>query len=195
MANINAPFGLKLVKGIPGTGSETMVRCYIPSTDANAVFIGDTVKVAGSADASGFHPTVAVCAAGNPIFGVVQEVFQVDGLGSSANYYRSHRPASTAMYVNVCVDPNALYEVQASGSIAATDIGLNADLSMATAGNTSFGISGQKLDVAAMDTTATRQVKIMGLAKGAENEIGNYAKLIVKLNNAQLGSHTGTAGV
>ena len=64
MANIDSPFGLKPVKylgGSPWNGKANVY--YIPASDGTAVFVGDAVKSAGSADATGKFPTVAQCAA------------------------------------------------------------------------------------------------------------------------------------
>ena len=44
--------------------------------------------------------------------------------------------------------------------------------------------------------TATLQWKILGVVQRPDNEItGQYTKVLVKINNAQMGAGTGTAGV
>ena len=44
--------------------------------------------------------------------------------------------------------------------------------------------------------TATLQFKIMGVVQRPDNEItGNNTKVLVKFNNAQLSSGTGTLGI
>ena len=50
-------------------------------------------------------------------------------------------------------------------------------------------------DIESKLTTATLQVRILGLVDREDNEVGVNAKLLVKINNHQYGSHTGTAGV
>jgi hypothetical protein len=56
-------------------------------------------------------------------------------------------------------------------------------------------MSGVELDSSTAATTATLQVKIIRLDQRPDNEIGTNADWIVKINNHQHGSHTGTAGV
>src|SRR3990167_8022560 len=111
MANTDQVRGLRLVNSLSGRQPQ-IKRYFIPSTDSTAVFVGDLVKLAGSADSYGVA-TVAQCAAGNPTLGVVVGVDQVKGVTTTnLNLYRTHRPASTAMYVWVCDDPAAVYEIQ-----------------------------------------------------------------------------------
>ena len=72
MANSDSPFGFKPVKHLNGNPWNGKVNVYyIPSTDNTATFVGDAVKLAGSADATGKYPTVAQAAATNAICGVV----------------------------------------------------------------------------------------------------------------------------
>jgi hypothetical protein len=72
MANANTPFGFKPVQNAgqlrPMSGGiETF---YVPSTDGTALFIGDPVIKAGSADANGVATVTRSTAAG-AISGVV----------------------------------------------------------------------------------------------------------------------------
>ena len=77
---------------------------------------------------------------------------------------------------------------------AQTAIGLNYNLIYGSA-NTTYRTSGVELDGSTGATTATLPVKALRLAPIVGNAFGANAKLIVKINNHQLGSHTGTAGV
>ncbi|WP_456442282.1 hypothetical protein, partial [Psychroserpens sp.] len=72
MANLDRPAGFKPVKNLNGSPWNGKANVYyIPSTDDTAIFIGDAVKSAGSADATGMYPTVAQAAAGDTIRGVI----------------------------------------------------------------------------------------------------------------------------
>lgn len=197
MANIDAPRGFKLRHDLMGY-MPALERCVILSGDGTKTYIGDAVKVAGSSDTNGFAKSIIRAAATDPIYGVVMGFDQVDGI-SDANFslYRKHRPASVQMYALVCNDPNALYEIQVdddSAAFAATDVGLNADI-LATAGNDTTGYSAMELDASTLLDTATLQLKVMAVVPRNDNELGDFCKVIVKINNHQLGSHTGTAGV
>ena len=112
-----------------------------------------------------------------------------------------YRAASTACYILVCDAPDVIYEVEAvtgsnaSYSFAVADVGLNADAST-VAGSTVTGTSAAALNMAGAAVTATLQFKIMGVVQRPDNEItGAATKVLVKINNAQLGAGTGTAGV
>ena len=190
MANGNAATGLtpkRLRNGSPWMGPAR--RYYHPATDATALFIGDPVIIAGSADGDG-TPTVtrATAAGAGRITGVVVG-FEPNSTINAAGY----GAASTGFYVLVCDDPNVLYEIQedsVGGALAATSVGLNADL-IAAAGSTATKQSGFMLDSSTAATTATLQLRIVQLEQRADNEIGNYAKWLVAIN---LPTETGAAG-
>lgn len=190
MANGNAPTGLtpkRLRNGSPWHGPAR--RYYHPATDATALFIGDPVIIAGSADGDG-TPTVtrATAAGAGRITGVVVG-FEPNSTINAAGY----GAASTGFYVLVCDDPNVLYEIQedsVGGALAATSVGLNADL-IAGSGSTATRMSGFMLDSSTAATTATLQLRIIQLEQRADNEIGSLAKWLVAIN---LPTETGAAG-
>ena len=193
MANSNTPFGFKPVKhliGSPWNGKTNVY--YVPSTDAVALFKGDAVKSAGSADATGKFPTVTQAAAGNAIRGVI--------VGFGDNPYvmthpdtpnRDYRPASTAMYVFVVDDPFVVFEVQedsVGNSIVADMIGMSTDIAV-TAGSTASGKSGIVLD--SSDTaTAAGQCKILRIVDREDNELGAFCKWEVTIIEHEMLSAT-----
>ncbi|MCX8125830.1 MAG: hypothetical protein N3E40_01620, partial [Dehalococcoidia bacterium] len=94
MPNVNFPKGLVPVRTLHGSPwNSSLVRCYVPSSDNVALFIGDPVDLSGDADATGTCPTVtrASVGAGNPIYGVIV-AFEPD----PNNLTLLYRPASTA---------------------------------------------------------------------------------------------------
>lgn len=192
MANGNAPRGLVPVRLRNGSPWDGPLRTYyVPSTDATAIFIGDPVIIAGSADTFG-TPTATLATAGatNRITGACV------GLrpgGNSTLIPPRYRAASTAEYILVCDDPNVLYEIQedgVGGQLAATNTGQNCDL-VAGTGSTVTGNSGWMLDSSTAGTGATLQTRIMGLQMRADNDFGAYAKFLVAIN---LPTETGAAG-
>lgn len=178
MANANTAGGLKPVRDA-GNGVMTggLEKFYVPASDATALYIGDPVVKNGSADAAGVAGVVRAAAAG-PITGVVVG-FAPDGTTNMAGF----RAASTAAYVLCTTDPDILYEVQDNTGIAAADIGLNANMTLA-AGNAYSKQSGVTLDAATKATTGTLALKIVGLAQKPNNSFGAYNKLLVKINNS-----------
>jgi hypothetical protein len=189
MANTNNPEGLKPVRyasGAPYNGACN--KYFIPSTDGTAAFVGDPVIVAGSGDADGV-PTCTVATAGtsNAITGVIVGVLNTSSLT------KRYRAASTGQYVFVADDPNLLFEIMDDGSasIAAADIGLNANLTAGSGGSTVTGLSSWQLNTTSKATTNTLQVRIERFVERADNSIGTNAKVLVRINQP---TETGAAG-
>jgi hypothetical protein len=130
------------------------------------------------------------------------------GLGSSeglpANIINpnvAYRPAAaqtTDWYAMVVDDPNVIFAIQEESNgtaIAATQIGLN---TIPVVGTGNGFISGWLLSSstgATPATTATLQLRLMGLVRTSDNGFGAYAKHLVKINVHELGTGTGAAGV
>lgn len=179
MANSDRPAGFKPVKHLLGGSWNGKANVYyIPSSDSTAMFIGDAVKSAGSASSDGKYPTVAQAAAGDAIRGVII------GFGEDPhimikpdNPYRTHRPASTAMYCLVVDDPFVIFEIQEdsdSNTIAATMVGLSTDIVVGS-GSTTTGKSGMELD--SSDTgTAAGQCKLLRIVDREDNALGTNCK-------------------
>lgn len=104
--------------------------------------------------------------------------------GAAANY------ATSGQTVLVLDDPSQKFVIQAEGSVAATDVGLNADI-VATAGNSSYRQSRMELDAATLATT-TAQLRILALSPAIDNAAGSAAKCVVVINEHELRA---TAGV
>jgi len=179
MANSDIPSGFKPVKhllGVPWSGKANVY--YIPSTDAVAMFVGDAVKSAGSADVTGKYPTVAQAAATDLIRGVIIG-FGTDPscLINPDNLVMNHRAASTAMYCLVVDDPFVIFEVQedsVGNDIGVAMVGLSTDIAVG-AGNTVTGKSAMELD--SSDTaTALGQCKILRIVDRVDNAIGTHCK-------------------
>lgn len=192
MANLSRPSGLKVAKSVVGGAAKGQIDTfYIPASDGTAVYVGDVVKLAGSADANGVA-TVARLAANTdlPVGVVVGFVYDPTNLNTPSQY----RAASTARYVLVSTDPSTVYEVQATGTTVVADVGLNAGVTF-TAGSSSTGISGMELDATTKATTATLPLKILGWVQRPDVDIadGTSMKVHVLLNTAAFGN--GTAGI
>lgn len=191
MANVAAPFGLRPVQTL-GHGHYTgAVRQYsVPSGDSNAIYVGDLVKLAGTAqfiNGSTFTD-IAIAASGDVFVGVVV------GFLAETRDSTIYRAASTQRIALVCDDPNALFEVsQGSGGtpLTANDIGLNANISV-VAGSTYTGQSGSVIDNTTEATTNTLDLKIVGMVNRVDNDPGSAvgtgaasSHLLVRLNRHQ----------
>jgi len=206
ISKINGFRAVKHVNGSPYNG-----QCNIYATaaaDGTAIFPGDPVKLASDANAQGVQ-IVTKATAGAAILGVCVGVInpKLDPVagnmtsGSIALDTPQYRAASTAQYILVCDAPDVIYEVEAATgananyAFAVADVGLNADATT-VAGSTVTGVSGAALNMAGAAATATLQFKILGVVQRPDNDItGNFTKVLVKINNAQLAAGTGTAGV
>lgn len=191
MANANVARGLvpvRMADGSPYNGAVDIF--YVPASDATALYKGDPVLLAGSADAGGIA-SVTRATAGGAITGVV--VGFTDAVSMTAGF----RAASTNSYVLVAHGQDTLFEIQedgVGGAIAAADIGLNADFIVA-AGNSFSKQSGVMLDTSTKATTVTLPLRIRGLAQRPDNEMGTNAKVLVTLNNTTETPGTASAGI
>lgn len=191
MANTDTPFGLRPVSNLSGAPYNGAVRHYsTPTGDATAIFIGDPVKLAGTSQTINgiVYPDVAQAATSNVIVGVVVGVVPVtdDSL--------PYRAASTQRILMVA-SPDLLFEVQeVSGGtpLTANDIGLNADFVVGS-GSTTTGYSGVELNNVGEATTATLDLQIIGHSPRADNEVGEHAKWLVRINRSQFANQV--AGV
>ena len=202
MANANRPSGFSPVQYLNGSPWNGQARIYsIAAAYATALYIGDPVKSSGTADANGV-PGIVLGATTGALRGVIVGLGSAEGLiANPKNLDITYRPAaaqSTDWYAMVVDDPQVLFEIQenANGTaLAAADIGLN---TISVSGSGSGFVSGWML-ASATDatpaTTATLQLKLMGLVRRQQNAFGAYAKHLVKINVHELGTGTGTLGL
>jgi hypothetical protein len=192
MANVSRPNGFRPVKSKSGAPYTGMANLYfIPSTDGTAVYIGDVVKLAGSADTAGTAPTVQLASAGDGVVGVVvgflPNLADVSVVGTA-------RAASTARYVWVADDPNLVFEAETSnGTPAAVDIGLNINHAVGTPDAT-MSRSGATIDVGSKGTTSNLTFKTLGFVARVDNEVGASAKMLVSINLHQHATGGGDDG-
>lgn len=178
MANLDNPFGLLPVNKGSSAESGQRTLYYIPSSDSTAVFRGDGVVKTGTATADGVPIVTLVAAGTNPMTGAVDSVqFDPDDLKTT------YRKASTGRYVYVADAPDQRFHIQASGAVAATDIGTNANVVFTHSGSTIYGTSGMELDASSFGTGATLQLKVHRLVRTFNNEFGTHSILEVSINN------------
>ncbi len=190
MANANRPSGLSPVGTITGAPWNQQARLYsIAAAYATALAIGDPVKSSGTADANGLAG-IELAAASGAIHGVIVGLSdQVNGEAIVGNPNITYRPAAATAkdwYAMVVDDPNVIFEVQEIGTgtpLTAAAVGLNGDLEIGT--NNGY-VSGWMLGNDNEGTTATLQVKLLGLVQRFGNAFGQYAKWLVMINNHEL---------
>lgn len=163
-------FGLRFSRTLHGNAPISM-RCYVPASDGTILAKGDVVKLTGAMDdPNNIAPSIARAATGDKLLGVVAG-FQVDGsLPLKSNY----RAASTARYVDVLIDPDAVYQVQedaVGGAVTAAHVAAmyNAALVVSDASAVT-GEATSMLDSSTAVNTAT-DLKIVGVASDGGNNV------------------------
>jgi hypothetical protein len=202
MANANRPSGFTPVQYLGGAEWNGQARLYsIAAAYATALYIGDPCISSGTSNADGV-PGIVLGATTGALRGVIVGLGMQEGLiANPSNLDITYRPAAATTkdwFAMVVDDPDVLFELQehANGTaLSATEIGLN-QISVSGTGN--GYVSGWTLASttdATAATTATLQLRLMGLVRRQGNAFGAYAKHLVKINVHELGTGTGAAGV
>ena len=184
MANSDTPFGLKPVRHLSGMPYNGAVTIYATAAgDSTAIYVGDPVKLSGTSQTINgrIYKDVDQAATGDVVVGVVVAV--VPETADSLVY----RAASTLRRVAVADASDLVFEIQeVSGGTALTanDAGLNANFVVA-AGSATTGKSGVELNNATEADTNTLDVQIVDFVNRDDNEIGEHAKWLVRINRHQ----------
>ena len=185
MANVNNPFGLRPLGNLSATGGQKQYGYVIDDNQSGAIYQGDLVTLIGGYLVK-FAPN-----SHNTSIGVFNGCFYNDPTTQKPtwkNYYPGSINITTGTIVaEVLDDPNQLYIIQASASLAQTDMGNNADVSGST-GSTVNGISYMVLDTATKATTAALNLKMVGIYDVPSNTFGSYVQVVVKINEHRYGS-------
>ncbi len=197
MANADRPFGMIPVGHLDGAPFNGMTRMYL-FDDSNACYIGDPVKLGGSAGAAGLFvngvncegmPNATVAAATDTLLGVV-----VAFLPLQSDPTIVHKQATTTDRIGLVVDaPDVIFEVQedsVGNDVAVTQVGNNFDIAY-TAGNTTTGVSAMELDSSDNTGTSTATLRLLRLVSRADNALGTNAKWHVVINEHCFKSTTG----
>jgi len=188
MANVDSPFGLKPLEYLNGAPWNGQARKYaIASTYNVALFIGDPVVLAGSADASGKYATVekATLADGNLCCGAIV-AFEPDPTAPERIYHA----AATTQYCYVADDPNIIFEIQmdSASDLAITDVGCNGIMIETHSGSTITGLSGIEADESDFaNADPSNMLLLLGLVDRPDNELATHCKVKVLISAHQFG--------
>jgi len=184
MANVNKPFGLRPMGNLSATGAQKQYGYQIADNQSGAIFQGDLVVVY---DGYVIKYDATTHTAPTGVFNGCNYTDPTTGKPTWSNYYPgSVNITSGVITANVLDDPNQLFSIQAAGTLTQADIGKNADPTGSTTGSTVNGVSNGTLGTPAK--TAALTMKIVGLFESPSNALGQYAVVIVKLNQHQYGS-------
>lgn len=175
MANVDNPSGFMPYVSPSGGGGQAYIEYLDLSSSNSLIGKGDPVK---------------------SVSGVVDKASAADALCGIA---AEAKAANSGGKIAVWCDPNQRFVAQCDDTTgvltALAGIQLNADFVTGTAVN---GISIAEIDESSGATTATLPFKVLRLSEEMNgrqaNAFGQFNRLVVKINNHQFGSHTGTAG-
>lgn len=178
MSTTSQPFGLRPAFSPSGVLRPTAYS-IITGYSAN-ILQNQPVKI-------GTDGTVQAAAIGDRFIGTFQgvEFTDTDGRRRVSNKWTAST-AATDIVAYVTLDPTIVYEIQANGPIAVTDIGSQADYTTITAGSTVTGLSALMLDTATLTNSGNAALRIIGIATGPDNVAGdNFTIVEVQVSEHQ----------
>ena len=190
MANIDKAFGLRPMGNLSATGAQAQYGYEIADNQSGAIYQGDLVTVYDGYLVK-FLPASHTAAVG--VFNGCNYIDPTTGKPTWKNFYPgSVNITAGKIIADVIDDPAQLFLIQADEDIVQADIGKNADV-VGTGGSTTTGVSTMELDSSTIANTAALNLKIVGLYDVPGNALGNFAVVVVKINEHLYGS-AGVAG-
>lgn len=176
MSTTSQPFGLRPAYSPSGVVRPTAYA--IASGYASNILQNQPVKI-------GTDGNIQAAAIGDRFIGTFQgvEFTDADGRRRVSNKWTASTVA-TDVIAYVTLDPSIVYEIQANGSIAVTDIGKQADFTTITAGSTVTGLSALMLDTATLTDAGNASLRIIDVAPGPDNAFGD-AYTVVQVQIAE----------
>lgn len=181
MSTTSQPFGLR-----PAYSPSGVVRptAYAIATGYSSnILQNQPVKI-------GTDGNIQAAAIGDRFIGTFQgvEFTDSDGRRRVSNKWTAST-AATDIVAYVTLDPTIVYEIQANGSIAVTDIGKQADFTTITAGSTVTGLSALMLDTATLTDSGNASLRIIDIAPGPDNAFGDSYTVV----QVQIAEHQNVA--
>jgi hypothetical protein len=183
MSSVATPNGAEAIGTISSSGSFTgKVRHYpIATTYGTQISNGDFVTIVAG---GGVEKNVVTDTATAVTLGIFMGCSYTDpttGQFTQSNYWPASNAATDAVaYVND--DPHVLFRMQADGTVAAADRGLNSAI-VVTAGNTAIGRSRNALDQSELAATATLPLRVVDFIDGPDSAAGDaFTDLVCMFN-------------
>jgi len=191
MANPDKAFGLRPIGNLSATGAQKQYGYEIEDNQSGAIFQGDLVTIVNGYVVK-FLPGTHAAALG--AFNGCNYIDPTTGKPTWKNFYPgSVNITAGKIIADVLDDPSQLFLIQADEDIVQADIGKNADV-VGTGGSTTTGVSSMELDSSTIADTEARNLKIVGLWDAPGNALGDFAVVVVKINEHLYGS-TGVKAV
>ena len=170
MSTTSAPFGLQPI--YHSSGSVRPQQFTLVDNYSATLLQNQPVKLATDG-------TLAPAAAGESFIGVFQgvEFTDSDGRRRVSNKWIANT-TGTDVIAYATSDPQIVYQIQTNGPINITNIGNQADTTVAGAGSTVTGLSAMMLNVTtagggSMVTSGLAQLRIVGITPYADNAWGD----------------------
>ena len=190
MANVDKAFGLRPLGNLSASGSQKQYGYQIADNQSGAIFQGDLVTLKDGYILQ-FNPATHTAAVG--VFNGCNYIDPTTGKPTWKNFYPgSINITQGTINADVIDDPNQLFIIQNDETSQISNYGKNADVTVGT-GNTTTGMSAMELDTSTIATTAALNLKIVGLWNVPNNAVGEFAVVVVKINEHLYGS-AGVAG-
>jgi hypothetical protein len=114
-----------------------------------------------------------------------------DGRRRVSNKFLANTPA-TEVIAYITRDPAIVYQIQANGSVAISDIGSQFNFGSITAGSTVVGLSQAVLDTASVVASGgTAQMRVIGITPGPDNDWGDAFTIV----QVQISEHQDVATI
>ena len=178
MSSTSQPFGLRPAYSPSGVIRPTAYT--IASAYGSNILQNQPVKI-------GSDGTLQAAAIGDRFIGSFQgvEFTDSDGRRRVSNKWTASTSA-TDIVAYATLDPSIVFEIQANGSIAVSDIGSQADFTTITAGSTTTGLSAVMLDTATLTNSGNASLRIINIAPGPDNAAGDsYTVVQVQVSEHQ----------
>lgn len=189
MANVDRPNGLRPIGTINGSPYNAAVRERdVDASNGTAIFVGDAIILEDDGNVAPYTGS-----SGGDLLGVCVGV--VVDRSVTETEHPGYLPASTAGSILVAEGTSVLYEIQEDDdgtALTSAAIDSNADV-LATAGSTTTGQSAHELDRSTITDASpgSAQLRLVDYVDRVDNEAGDWAKWIVRLNE---NTHTETTG-
>jgi len=176
MANADAPFGLLPIGKVGQNRDAQGLSEYSIAASASAIFQNDPVQALNTG-------TIGVAITTNvSLLGSLNGVFYTDASTKKPTWANNLKASNTATDIVgfVTDDPYERYEIQATGTLPIANIFLNGSIDY-TAGSSANYVSKVEIN-STLFTTNTGQLRVIGVAKGFNNELLNnttYATNVV----------------
>jgi hypothetical protein len=176
MANADAPFGLLPIGKVGQNRDAQGLSEYGIAASASAIFQNDPVQALATG-------TIGVASTTNvALLGSLNGVFFTNASTKKPTWANNLAASNTATDIvgYVSDDPYERYEIQATGTLPIENIFLNGSIEY-TAGSSANYVSKVEIN-STLFTTNTGQLRVIGVAKGFNNELLNattYATNVV----------------